>query len=52
MSGQNRDETTILIRELASRGADKAGCDGWRAQEMCRQIVQIIDRQARATGGE
>jgi len=25
------------------RGADKAGCDGWRAQEMCRQIVQLLE---------
>jgi hypothetical protein len=30
-----------LIHEMATRGADKAGCDDWRAQEMCRQIVKI-----------
>lgn len=35
-----------LVRELATKGADKAGCDGWRAQEMCRQIVQLLERAA------
>lgn len=32
-----------LIHDLAKRGADKAGCDGWRAQEMCRQIQTLAD---------
>lgn len=27
---------------LAEHGANKAGCDGWRAQEMCRQIVPLL----------
>lgn len=35
-------EVTRSILDLATKGADKAGCDGWRAQEMCRQIVALL----------
>ena len=30
--------------DRAKRGADKAGCDGWRAKELCRQIEQLLDK--------
>ena len=33
-----------LVLELAKAGADKAGCDGWRAQQKCRQIVELLER--------
>lgn len=32
-----------LALELAREGADKAGCDGWRAQEKCRQIIPLLE---------
>jgi hypothetical protein len=35
-------ETLEVIRQMASRGFRQAGCDGWRAQEMCRQIEALI----------
>ncbi|UTC28071.1 hypothetical protein GURKE_00390 [Brevundimonas phage vB_BpoS-Gurke] len=37
-------EALLVARSQAMRGADKAGCDGWRAQEMCRQIGPLIDQ--------
>lgn len=37
-------EALTVARSQAERGADKAGCDGWRSQEMCRQIVPLIDQ--------
>lgn len=46
------EEAQTLIGDLAAKGADKAGCDGWRAQEMCRQIVQILARAALPDTGE
>lgn len=36
-------ETLRVALDQAKRGADKAGCDGWRSQEMCRQIVQLLE---------
>jgi hypothetical protein len=36
-------ESLTVALDQAKRGADKAGCDGWRAQEMCRQIVPLIE---------
>lgn len=36
-------EALEVALSQAKRGADKAGCDGWRAQEMCRQIVQLLE---------
>ena len=36
-------ETLLAVAlDQANRGADKAGCDGWRAQEMCRQIALLL----------
>lgn len=37
-------EAINVALSQAKRGADKAGCDGWRAQEMCRQIVQLLEK--------
>ena len=36
---------------LAQEGADKAGCDGWRAQEKCRQIAHILSLIQSERGG-
>lgn len=41
-------EKTTLAHTLAERGADKAGCDGWRAQEMCRQIADLLKPEENA----
>jgi len=35
-----------LVRFLAAKGAERAGCNGWRAEALCRQIVEIIDGAA------
>ncbi len=47
-------EALEVALSQAKRGADKAGCDGWRAQEMCRQIVPLIEKSlaALSDGGE
>jgi len=37
-------EAVRVALDQARRGADKAGCDGWRAQEMCRQIAQLLEK--------
>jgi hypothetical protein len=42
-AGGERDQLREALR-LAECGADKAGCDGWQAQEMCRQIVPLLTK--------
>lgn len=42
-------ELLTVAHDQAKRGADKAGCDGWRAQEMCRQIGQLLDKALSAS---
>lgn len=40
-----QDEKMLrLIRELAEKGAKMAGCDGWRGEAMCGEIVKVIDQ--------
>jgi NTP pyrophosphatase (non-canonical NTP hydrolase) len=45
-------EALAVAKSQAERGADKAGCDGWRSQEMCRQVVPLIDQALAALQAE
>ena len=45
-------EAVDAALKLATEGADKAGCDGWRSQEKCRQIVQVLTKSLRPQTAE
>lgn len=38
------EELEKLIGDLAVRGAYTPGLKGWRAESMCRQIAQLLNR--------
>lgn len=41
-AGDRSCENLEVALQLAVRGRDQEGCDSWRAQEMCRQIVPLL----------